>query len=534
MRARSLVKMRSLLLQLLLARHDEFFCGHLVSEQTVTAPGRQSVLCLLDGFHALKRVRLALKCAEKKQKESPIVTWLMDALRDALYVVNEHDLRAVKSKFEEHGINFWSRYKYDWDSLRPYFRRVIPQPALLQANIEAVMLAFNATSEGLRVSELGDGALPKAISKLMSHVAHGCLSDPPDLELYSKKKVDKFGLQIYRCHRGTNSAESGLHRHLIKKFASKNMSVEYSCIFLAFFCDRYNCDASDMKLGHYNPELYVDLRNYHGSIYGEVIYAGIASGHEYELQDDLHFMVPMTAPEILDAEELKLYQPTVRYLAEKMKVRHPEISQFNMFERIRFAAMVQKHFAVGAARPNFANMRLEWNATGLNENNTYVHGIKPKLIHAKAERHLEDYYDNHYLRSLEFKSTMNYLKTDLNLALIKQRGLNPQGCAGAVAPRVDAGLKRVGQLQAVAVAGSIKQTHARSGVSADAVRVYKKRLCSSCGMSKCGGTLQSAGYKCDSFATYQHAHAGQQLSNAVMRTNYNSQDERVAFISASQ
>ena len=335
-------------------------------------------------------------------------------------------------------------------------------------------------------------------------------------------------------YRGTNSAESGLHRHLIKKFASKNMSVEYSCIFLAFFCDRYNCDASDMKLGRYNPELYVDLRNYHGSIYGEVIYAGIASGHEYELQDDLHFMVPMTAPEILDAEELKLYQPTVRYLAEKMKVRHPETSQFNMFERIRFAAMVHKHFAVGAARPKFANMRLEWNATGLNENNTYVHGIKPKLIHAKAERHLEDYYGNHYLRSLEFKSTMNYLTTDLNLALIKQRGLNPQGCAGAVAPRVDTGLERVRQLQAVLVVGSIKQTHARSGVSADAVRVYKKRLCSSCGMSKCGGTLQSAGYKCDSFATYQHAHAGQQLSNGVMRTNYNSQEERVAFISASK
>jgi hypothetical protein len=119
-----------------------------------------------------------------------------------------------------------------------------------------------------------------------------------------------------------------------------------------------------------------------------------------------------------------------------MKVRHPEISQFNMFERIRFATMVDKHFVVGAARPNFANMRLEWNATGLNENNTYVHGIKPKLIHAKAERHLEDYYDNHYLWSLEFKSTMNYLKNDLNLALIKQRRLNPQGCAGEVARRV--------------------------------------------------------------------------------------------------
>jgi hypothetical protein len=49
MRAQSLVKMLSLLLQLLPARHDEFLCGHLVSEQHVTAPERQSVLSLHEG-----------------------------------------------------------------------------------------------------------------------------------------------------------------------------------------------------------------------------------------------------------------------------------------------------------------------------------------------------------------------------------------------------------------------------------------------------------------------------------------------------
>ena len=493
------------------------------------APNR----CLLDGFHALKRIRLALKCAEKKQKESPIVTWLMDSLRDAMYVVNDYDLQTVKSKFEEHEINFFSRYKYDWDSLRPYFRRVIPQPGLLQANIEAVMSAFNATAEGMRVSELGDGALPKAISKLMSHVRHGCLSDPPDLELYSKKKVDKYGLQIYRCHRGTNSAESGLHRHLIKKFASKNMSVEYSCIFLAFFCDRYNCDASDLKLGHYNPELFVDLRNYHGSIYGEVIYAGVPSGYEYELQDDLHFMVPMTAPEILNPDELKCYQPTVRYLAEKMKVRHPEISQFNTFERIRFASMVQKHIPICAARPNFASMRSEWNGSNLNENNTYVNGFKPRLIHAKAERHLEDYYDTHYLRSLQFKLTMNYVKDDLDLALKKQRELNPKGCAAEVQQRPNPGIQDVAARQAVIVDATSKQLHKRRESDAD-LRVYKKKQCSSCGMSKCGGVVRSAQYKCDSFTTYQHEHAGERLSNALMRAAYNEGDERKAFIAKNQ
>jgi len=496
------------------------------------APSVAPNLCVLDFFHALKRIRLALKCAEKKQKESPIVTWLMDALRDAMCVINAGDMLAVRTKLEEHGINFWSRYKYDWDSLRPYFRRVIPQPPLLRANIEAVMRAFNATAEGLRVSALGDAALPKAIDKLLCHVDHGCLSDPPHLNFYSAKRVDKFGLQVYRCHRGTNCAESGLHRHLIKKFASKNMSVEYSCIFLAFFCDRYNCDACDVKLGHYNPELYVDLRNYYGSIYGDVIYAGIPSGHEYALQDDLQFMVPMTAEtEDVNPAELKSYQPTVRYLAEKMRVRHPEISQFNLFERNRFKSMVPKHFALAAVRPNFAAMRSEWNASGLIEDNTRVSGQKPKLIHAKAERHLEDYYDNHYLRSLEFKKTMNPVQTDLDLALKEQRKLNPAGCDGALPARIDPNVMRYEQLQVASVALAAKAKNLRDPGEDTSRRVYRKKLCFKCGMSTCGKAVTSQN-TCDSFTTYQRANAGHGHSSAGMRDAYNAQAERKAFLSS--
>lgn len=324
------------------------------------------------------------------------------------------------------------------------------------------------------------------------------------------------------------------HRHLIKKFASKNMSVEYSCIFLAFFCDRYNCDACDVKLGHYNPELYVDLRNYYGSIYGDVIYAGIPSGHEYALQDDLQFMVPMTAEtEDVNPAELKSYQPTVRYLAEKMRVRHPEISQFNLFERNRFKSMVPKHFALAAVRPNFTTMRLEWNASGLLEDNTRVSGQKPKLIHAKAERHLEDYYDNHYLRSLEFKKTMNPVQADLDLALKEQRKLNPAGCDSAVPARTDPSQMRYEQLQVSSVAASAaKAKKLRDAVAEDkGRRVYRKKLCFKCGMSTCGKAMSSQN-TCDSFTTYQRANAGHGYSSSSMRDAYNGQEERRAFLSS--
>jgi hypothetical protein len=195
--------------------------------------------------------------------------------------------------------------------------------------------------------------------------------------------------------------------------------------------------------------------------------------------------------------------------------------------------MVQKHIPICAARPNFASMRSEWNGSNLNENNTYVNGFKPRLIHAKAERHLEDYYDTHYLRSLQFKLTMNYVKDDLDLALKKQRELNPKGCAAEVQQRPNPGIQDVAARQAVIVDATSKQLHKRRESDAD-LRVYKKKQCSSCGMSKCGGVVRSAQYKCDSFTTYQHEHAGERLSNALMRAAYNEGDERKAFIAKNQ
>ena len=241
----------------------------------------------------------------------------------------------------------------------------------------------------------------------------------------------------------------------------------------------------------------------------------------------------MTAEiEDVDPAELKSYQPTVRYLAEKMRVRHPEISQFNLFERNRFKSMVPKHFALAAVRPNFTAMRSEWNASGLIEDNTRVSGHKPKLIHAKAERHLEDYYDNHYLRSLEFKKTMNPVQADLDLALIEQRKLNPAGCNSAAPARIDPGLMRYEQLQVASVAAAAKMKNSRAAVAEDTGRrVYRKKLCFKCGMSTCGKAMTSQN-TCDSFTTYQRANAGNGYSSTGMRDAYNAQAERKAFLSS--
>lgn len=57
---------------------------------------------------------------------------------------------------------------------------------------------------------------------------------PPRLlpPMYEKAGIDKYGLQKYRCLRGTSKVEGGPHANIYRKFSLVNsMSRSFQCIW---------------------------------------------------------------------------------------------------------------------------------------------------------------------------------------------------------------------------------------------------------------------------------------------------------------
>jgi hypothetical protein len=69
--------------------------------------------------------------------------------------------------------------------------------------------------------------------RLLRTAELGFLSDPPGIPLYYKMGIDRDGLTIYRCIRGTNSVEGGVHMVVRRVFGSLQASPELAeCILL--------------------------------------------------------------------------------------------------------------------------------------------------------------------------------------------------------------------------------------------------------------------------------------------------------------
>ncbi len=73
------------------------------------------------------------------------------------------------------------------------------------------------------------------------------VSDPRHIDLYQRLFVDKIGLQVYRCKRGTNTLEGGVHQNVIRMFGAFNADPELAQYMLQEYFHRHN-----MSVGYYN------------------------------------------------------------------------------------------------------------------------------------------------------------------------------------------------------------------------------------------------------------------------------------------
>ena len=109
--------------------------------------------------------------------------------------------------------------------------RFVFSPSVLVPAISHIFTTFgNALDAKTGVPLFTKQAWEK--SKAVLELARqGYLSDNPGIVLYEKAGVDKYGLQKWKCLRGTNNVEGGPHGDIYWKFGALNGASQFPFIF---------------------------------------------------------------------------------------------------------------------------------------------------------------------------------------------------------------------------------------------------------------------------------------------------------------
>ncbi|KAG2191096.1 hypothetical protein INT47_001021 [Mucor saturninus] len=141
--------------------------------------------------------------------------------RDVLLVLDAEDKMMVEKVLKENMGTTWDKkMKYGLNSIWKQVKRRVREPCSLFTQLKTLFLTFGPMKCSVTGSALFYHVAWNQVANILHSVNLGHIYDPPDVVLYMKMGIDKYGLQKYDCLRGTNSLEGGIHGHMIKKFGS--------------------------------------------------------------------------------------------------------------------------------------------------------------------------------------------------------------------------------------------------------------------------------------------------------------------------
>ena len=199
---------------------------------------------LKDVFHVFNMLRLSTGHGLRKE--------FTRALRDAIFISDPEDRVRISAwaarqnpptTFEQ-----LQAKRPDW--LWRHCRRIIPPPSLLFPLVEKVFLIYGPLKDaatGLPLFCLQHWKIAKQILEL---IRQGFISDPPGIPLYTIICLDSAAgkLPIYRCSRGTNFTEGGVHTHLRSRLPTSGASVRHVNACLRDFVLQHNLCVSHFDI----------------------------------------------------------------------------------------------------------------------------------------------------------------------------------------------------------------------------------------------------------------------------------------------
>ncbi|KAI8136513.1 hypothetical protein BJV82DRAFT_640023 [Fennellomyces sp. T-0311] len=213
---------------------------------------------LKDVFHLMNMLKISKRHGLSKE--------FAREFRDALFVVNTEDKARIERHLQTTGLTWdYMRVKNPaWIQRR--CRRTVPQPQSLYSTVQLLFAQYGHMVCAKTGRELFDDEPWRQTEHILAAIRNGEVSDPPGIALYFQTAVDQHNLPLYRCCRGTNSLEGGVHQNIIRKFASFGAGPHMTECMLADYRLRHNIDVGSknrygkVHLGHYSPWLTQNIR----------------------------------------------------------------------------------------------------------------------------------------------------------------------------------------------------------------------------------------------------------------------------------
>ena len=162
------------------------------------------------------------------------------ALRDALFIPDPEDKLLVSKALEQRMTSYEQMVlsKSDWVWKR--VKRYIPPPEMLLPRITNVLQTYGPLTDAKTRQPLFNEKSWEKVTNIIENVRMGFYSDPPGVTLYANQGTDSSNIPLYRCFRGTNNVEGGVHQNIAKRFGSYNASPRFACNLLRDFVLSHN------------------------------------------------------------------------------------------------------------------------------------------------------------------------------------------------------------------------------------------------------------------------------------------------------
>ncbi|KAG2216099.1 hypothetical protein INT45_001361 [Circinella minor] len=169
-------------------------------------------------------------------------------LRDAVFVVDKDDRKKVEEYLGKKGLTWAYIMNTNASWILRRVKRVVPSPDELGPVVQELFDEYGNLICVKTGRTLFDKNAWKQADNMIKAIYEGQISDHPDVPLYYKIGFDKkAGLSIYRCCRGTNSLEGGVHQNIIRAIGSSGAGPHMADCFLAEYRLRHNIKVGSMN-----------------------------------------------------------------------------------------------------------------------------------------------------------------------------------------------------------------------------------------------------------------------------------------------
>lgn len=166
------------------------------------------------------------------------------ALSAALFIPDVDDKAAVDAALARLHLSYETQIRTRPHWVLARVRRYVPAPEILLPRVAAVIKVYGTRKDVKTGQPLFNRKAWDVARNVLENIRLGYFSDPPDVNLYFCMRRDKYGLNVYRCARGTNAVEGGVHQNLIRRFSSFNISPRHACNLLLDYSVTHNMRVS--------------------------------------------------------------------------------------------------------------------------------------------------------------------------------------------------------------------------------------------------------------------------------------------------